>query len=92
MDKRFTLSDGNYELANIPSAMSLSVDLKVKEASSIDHRVAPGAAVEGAITDGFGDVVGEDVGREVEVCNGARHFQDAIVSSGGEVEALHGEL
>ena len=51
---------------------------------------APGAAVEGAVVDGFADVAREDFFGAVEVGYGAGYFEDAVVGSSRHVEALHG--
>ena len=49
-----------------------------------------GGAVEVAVGDGFHDVVVEDVGAGLEVCDGAGDFEDAVVGPRGHVHAVHG--
>ena len=48
------------------------------------------AAVEGAVLDGFGEVGGGDVGAGVEVGDGARELQDAVVGARGEMQLVDG--
>ena len=50
----------------------------------------PVFAVEGAVTDGFGDVVGVDPIRAVEVGNRARDAQNTVMPAGAEPEFLVG--
>lgn len=52
----------------------------------------PQLAVEGAVLDGFADVVGVDVLDAGEVGNGAGDFQDAVVGAGAQVVLGHGVL
>ena len=52
----------------------------------------PVGAVEGAVLDGFARVFGREGRGALEVGDGARNFQDAIVSAGGKAEALGGGL
>ncbi len=56
---------------------------------SLPPRSGPVAAVERAVLDGFRDVRIADVLRRVQIRNGARHFQNAIVSAGAEAQAVH---
>jgi hypothetical protein len=49
-------------------------------------------AVNGAVLDGFGDVLGLEVGGVVEVGDGAGDFEDAIGGAGGESEFADGAL
>ena len=51
-----------------------------------------GGTVEVAVSDGFHDVVVEDVGGAFEVGDGAGDFEDAVVGSRAHVHALHGVL
>jgi hypothetical protein len=46
--------------------------------------LGPVGSVEGAVLDGFGDVFGFDGWRFFDVGDGARDFQDAVVSAGTE--------
>ena len=43
-----------------------------------------------AVADGFGEVFGLDVFAAVEVGDGARHFEDAVVGTGTHIELHHG--
>lgn len=52
--------------------------------------LCPVAAVQIAITNGFGYVLRLDVFGSGEVGDGACHFQDAVIGAGGERELLHG--
>ena len=50
------------------------------------------APVEGAVGDGFHDVVGADDDAGFEVGDGAGHLEDTVVGAGAHVHALHGML
>ena len=45
----------------------------------------PERAIEGAILDGFADVLGCDIGLAVEIGDRARDFEDPIIGAGAEV-------
>ena len=47
-------------------------------------------AVEVAVSDGFHDVVVEDVGTGFEVGDGAGDFEDAVIGPRAHVHAFHG--
>ena len=49
----------------------------------------PVAAVEVAVADSLGYVLYRDVGRGVEVGDGAGHLEDTAVGAGREVQSLH---
>lgn len=42
--------------------------------------------------DGFGEVLGGNVGCAIEIRDGAGHAQHAVVSTGGEIHAAYGHL
>jgi hypothetical protein len=50
-------------------------------------RLRPVRAVQRAVLDGNAKVFGRDCVRRVEVCDGARDFQNAVVRAGGKPEA-----
>src|SRR5437870_2976907 len=52
-------------------------------------RSRPDAAVERAVADGLGDVLGLDRVAVVEVGHGPRHPQDLVVGAGRQAELLH---
>lgn len=52
--------------------------------------LCPVAAVQIAVTNGFGYVLRLYVFGSGEVGDGACHFQDAVIGAGGERELLHG--
>ncbi len=45
-----------------------------------------------AVLNGFGEVLGGDGVGLVQIGDGARHFENTVVSSGGEAELAHGQL
>lgn len=51
---------------------------------------APEVAVEVSVLDALDEVLHLDLLRTVEICYGAAHFQDAVVSAGREVQPVHG--
>jgi len=51
-----------------------------------------GAAVEGAVLDGFGDVVPLDVLRVFEVRDGAGDLEDSVVGAGADAQFVNGHL
>lgn len=51
---------------------------------------APKFSVEAAVLDSFGHVGGLDLFGATEIGDGARHFQQAVVGTGGEAELLDG--
>ena len=57
-----------------------------------EDSVAPALAVEAAVLNGLGDMLGADVGLAVEVGDGAGELYDAVVGAGGKAETLHGHL
>jgi len=52
----------------------------------------PPAAVERAVLDGFGDVLGLDGCSAAQIGDSTGDLQDAVVGAGAEAEALDGEL
>src|SRR4051794_24012709 len=52
----------------------------------------PVVAIETAVLHGFRDVFGQEPLGAIQIGNGARHLQDAIVSPGGESQPAHGHL
>src|ERR1700735_275360 len=56
------------------------------------HESGPIGAIEGAVLDGLAQVLGLDAGRAFQVCDGARNFQDAVVGSGRQAQALNSRL
>src|SRR5512146_2714032 len=52
---------------------------------------SPQLSVEGAVLDGFADVVDGDLLGGFEVGEGAGDAEDAVVGAGGELEVLDGE-
>src|SRR5579875_3264258 len=58
---------------------------------SLRNRLAaPEFAVEAAILDGFGHMSGLHIVGAAEIGDGSRHFEEAIVGTGGEAELLNG--
>src|SRR5207249_12303807 len=57
---------------------------------SSQKMLRPVAAVEGPVLDGFGDVRGADGLGALDVGNGARDFQNAVVGAGAQTQAGHG--
>src|ERR1017187_9097692 len=53
---------------------------------------SPVIAVEAAVLDGFGEVLGGDGGGFIEVGDGAGNFEDAVVGPGGEAHASDGDF
>ena len=53
---------------------------------------SPVIAVEAAVLDGFGEVLGGDGGGFIEVGDGAGNFEDAVVGAGGEAHASDGHF
>ena len=53
---------------------------------------SPVIAVEAAVLDGFGKVLGGDGGGFIEVGDGAGNFEDAVVGAGGEAHASDGHF
>lgn len=51
--------------------------------------LCPVATIEVAVADGFGKMARLELFAAFDVGDGASHLQDAIVGTGGEVEALH---
>jgi hypothetical protein len=58
----------------------------------LKRRSGPVIAVEAAVLDGFGEVLGGDVGGMIEVGDGAGDFEDAVVGAGGEAHAADGHF
>ena len=52
----------------------------------------PIIAVEAAVLDGFGDVLGGNRLTATEIGYGARHFEDAVVRACGQTHAAHRHL
>ena len=53
-------------------------------------RSDPHRPIEAPVLDCFADVLGRDRVRVGQVCNGARHFQDAIVGARAQTQISHG--
>ena len=60
--------------------------------AAIGCESGPVGAVEGAVLDGFAQVLGLDAGRAFQVCDGAGDFQDAVVGTRRQPQALNGSL
>ena len=54
-----------------------------------DQRSNPESAIESPILDRLADVLGRDLRFSVEISDGARDFQDPIVSAGAEIQFAH---
>ena len=59
---------------------------------SQDRLSRPQLAIERTILNRFGDVLARDVLRAGQIRDGARDFQDAVVSSRAQIQITHGEL
>ena len=57
-----------------------------------EGRSTPVIAIQRAVLDGFGEVLGGDGGGLVEVGDGAGDFEDAVVGAGGEAHAADGHF
>src|SRR5262245_8704392 len=76
-----TSESGCFELAGAPPSSWRSVDI-----------LRPKIAIQGAVLDGFADMVGLDVFGTGEVGDGSRDFQNPVIRPGAEVELGHGHL
>ena len=55
-------------------------------------RSTPVVAVEAAVLNGFGEVLGEDLVAAVEIGDGAGYFEDAVVRPGAQAHAADGHF
>ena len=53
---------------------------------------SPGVTVEASVVDRLGEMLILNVGSTIEVGNGSRHFENAIVCAGGKAQSVHGIL
>ena len=79
-------------LAAVEKSVWTAICLRHSTLSSGLLRSSPVGAVEGSVLDGLAQMLGLDAGRTFQVCNGARHFQDAVVGTRGQAQALNSGL
>src|ERR1035437_3796938 len=75
---------------SIPQVINSTVRLTLEKLAGVWS--GPVVAVEAAVLNGFGEVLGGHGGGVIEVGHGARDFEDAVVGAGGEAHAADGHF